>query len=215
MPARTFGDLFKQLRGKLGLGLREFCMKNKFDPGNISKLERSKLPPPGDEALKRYAKALRLKEGSDQWREFFDLAAAARRRIPKDIGEDEELLARMPLLFRSLRDRGKMGTYAMVHLLKDTLARNASDFTVASGNPPYCCVGGEISFLGKQTITPSEADRLMRSVASDDHQQALHKTGHVEFGFAFEDVARFRVSALYKDVASGPVMRLFVISRNI
>lgn len=44
-----------------------------------------------------------LKEGSDEWVTFFDLAAVARQAIPADIMADEGLVKRLPLVFRTLR----------------------------------------------------------------------------------------------------------------
>ena len=93
MGRKGFGDYFKELRIERGLTLRAFCRKNGFDPGNLSRLERGLLPPPASEAkLKEYAKALGLKQGSDQWYELFDRAAAERGRLPKDILADEDVL---------------------------------------------------------------------------------------------------------------------------
>ena len=99
-----FGSFFKQKRIELGLTLREFCRKNGYDPGNISKIERGVLPPPhGDELKEKYATALQLKRGTDDWLTFFDLAAAELGQVPEDIMSDEELLRRLPLLFRTVR----------------------------------------------------------------------------------------------------------------
>ena len=55
------------------------------------------------EKLAAYAKALGLRKGSDGWYTFFDLAAATRGQIPQDFVDDETLLARLPILFRTLR----------------------------------------------------------------------------------------------------------------
>ena len=86
----SWGEFFKQQRLARGLtlpdrqaGLRQFCRRYGFDPGNLSKLERGLLPPPRDkDRLTRYARALGLKENSDTWYEFFDRAAIARGQIP-------------------------------------------------------------------------------------------------------------------------------------
>ena len=48
-------------------------------------------------------RALKLKKGTDEWQRFFDLAAVSRREIPEDIMSDEELVKRLPLVFRTLR----------------------------------------------------------------------------------------------------------------
>lgn len=104
--SNAFGEFFKVKRQALGLTLREFCLKHKLDPGNLSRLERGLLPPPQDrDRLEEYAKYLGLKSGSDDWYTFFDLAAAAKGRIPEEILEDKEVVAKLPLVFRMLRGK--------------------------------------------------------------------------------------------------------------
>lgn len=83
---------------------REFCAANGFDPGNLSKLERGKLPPPkARDKLEAYATALGLEEGTSEWHEFFDRAAADRGEIPADVMADSRVVDQLPVLFRSLR----------------------------------------------------------------------------------------------------------------
>lgn len=101
---KTFGSYFKEKRIKLKLTLRRFCEEHDIDPGNLSKIERGVLPPPKDEILKKYAHYLKLKEGTDEWYEFFDLAAAESGRLPKELRE-KEIVARMPFLFRTIRGK--------------------------------------------------------------------------------------------------------------
>ena len=104
MAAKTFGDFFKEQRIKRRLTLRQFCQQFGFDPGNISKLERGLLSPPHlKEKLQEYASALGLKKESKEWYEFFDLASAHRGKIPEEIMKDKELVAKLPMFFRTLR----------------------------------------------------------------------------------------------------------------
>lgn len=99
-----FGAYFRERRARLSLPLRQFCLDNGFDPGNVSRLERGRLAPPAsDDKLRGYARALRLKKGSEEWITFFDLAAVARREIPEDLMADEDIVRRLPLVFRTLR----------------------------------------------------------------------------------------------------------------
>jgi transcriptional regulator with XRE-family HTH domain len=101
---KTFGDFFKQLRKKKRITLREFCIKAQADPANISRLERGAMPPPQDtDILERYADALGIRTGSDDWYTFLDLAAADRGIIPKDIMSDREAVRMLPAFFRTLR----------------------------------------------------------------------------------------------------------------
>lgn len=100
----AFGDMFKELRIARRVTLRAFCLEHGLDPGNTSKLERGRLAPPdSDQALAQYADWLGLENGSEERTRFFDLAKAERGRIPADLLEDEELVEKLPVLFRMIR----------------------------------------------------------------------------------------------------------------
>ena len=101
-----FASMLKRIRLRHGVTLREFCLKNGFDPGNYSRLERGLFPPPENhELLERYAIALGIKPGSDEWLELFDFAAAERGRIPDDIMSDKEVVDKLPVFFRTIRGK--------------------------------------------------------------------------------------------------------------
>lgn len=104
MSANGFGKLMKSLRQKAGKTMQDFCLENGFDPGNYSRLERGMfLPPQKEELLEKYARAFGLVRGSDEWLEFFDVAAASRGQLPCDLSDNERLLEKLPVLFRTLR----------------------------------------------------------------------------------------------------------------
>ena len=101
---RHFGGFLEILRQRNHLTLREFCRRACCDPANISRVERGLMPPPkGREILERYATALGLERGSDDWLTFFDLAAADQGMMPADIMENEALVRALPVFFRTLR----------------------------------------------------------------------------------------------------------------
>lgn len=102
----TFGEFFKAKRIELGQTLREFCKLHGLDAGNISKIERGVLSPPeAKEKLGQYCECLGIKEGSSDWYEFFDLAAAAKGSIPADLRTDQRVLDALPIIFRTFRNR--------------------------------------------------------------------------------------------------------------
>ena len=102
----TFGEFFRQLRIQRRETLRGFCRRNGLDAGNMSKLERGRLrPPQSHEKLEQYAAALGIPEGSDDWYMFFDLAYVAAGRIPPALLTDEQVMARLPLVFRTLNKK--------------------------------------------------------------------------------------------------------------
>ena len=124
--ASTFGSYFKQMRTGKGWSLRRFCEKHGYDPGNISRLERGVFAPPeSPQKLRQYATALALKEGSEEWIEFFDRAAAVRGQLPADLQADESLLGRLPVLFRTLR--GRKVTPEKLDQLVELIRRGHSD----------------------------------------------------------------------------------------
>lgn len=102
----AFGEAIKARRSQLRLTLREFAKRSEMDPGNASKIERGRLAPPqGEETLARIATALELPEGSDERQLLLDLAAVGNGRVPTDILTDEDAIARLPVLFRTIRNK--------------------------------------------------------------------------------------------------------------
>jgi transcriptional regulator with XRE-family HTH domain len=124
----NFAQFFHQKRRATGLSLRKFCLKHGFHAGNISKLEQGILPAPrSQEKLQRYAEALEIPTHSDDWIQFFDLAALSTQRIPSDIASDEEVLQFMPVLFGAIRDtkghRDKTAEREMLQSLAESLRK--------------------------------------------------------------------------------------------
>ena len=106
----AFAKLFKEQRIRLHKTLRQFCAENGFEPDNVSRLERGLLPPPrSKEKLTRYAQALGIEPGSDEWLEFFDLAALEAGRLPKHVLDDQEVVQKLPVFFRTIRNREMAG----------------------------------------------------------------------------------------------------------
>jgi transcriptional regulator with XRE-family HTH domain len=105
--AANFGSFFMAKRKALKKNLREFCRENGFDAGNLSKIERGiATPPQGKEKRLQYASAIGIKEGTDEWLEFCDLATIAAGKIPARIVSDKDLMNAMPVLFRSIDREG-------------------------------------------------------------------------------------------------------------
>ena len=106
-----------------------------------------------------------------------------------------------------------MAKYEMVSLIRMLIDREGSDLHLAVDNPPVGRVHGHLQFFGEEPLTAEDTERLMKSIASVDNQQELQEVGGSDFGFAFEDVARFRVSIFKQKGYVGLVLRL--IPNNI
>ncbi|MEK7795600.1 MAG: type IV pilus twitching motility protein PilT [Candidatus Hydrogenedentota bacterium] len=103
--------------------------------------------------------------------------------------------------------------YEMVSLLRMLIDREGSDLHLAVENPPVGRVHGHLVHFGDEPLRPEDTERLMKSIASVDNQQELQEVGGSDFGFAFEDVARFRVSVFKQRGNIGLVLR--IIPRRI
>ena len=102
--ATTFGQFLRERRGRIGVGLREFCADIKLDPSSYSKYERDILSPPGHDVLKRIARGLKIPVAGPEWREMTDLASAGRGELPADLMRDERLVAALPAFYQHLRN---------------------------------------------------------------------------------------------------------------
>ena len=97
--------------------------------------------------------------------------------------------------------------YDMVSLLRMLIDREGSDLHLAVDDPPVGRVHGHLQYFGDDPLTSEDTERLMKSIASVDNQQELQEVGGADFGFAFEDIARFRVSIFKQRGNVGLVLR--------
>ncbi len=101
-----------------------------------------------------------------------------------------------------------MASYEMVSLLRMLIDRDGSDLHLSVDNPPVGRVHGHLQYFGESILTGEDTERLMKSIASVDNQQELQEVGGSDFGFAFEDIARFRVSIFKQKGYVGLALRL-------
>jgi twitching motility protein PilT len=92
-------------------------------------------------------------------------------------------------------------------LLEAVVKYDASDLHLAVGKPPTVRVRGEMHNLGTTLLTPDDTISLMKSITSERHQQQLGEQGGADFGFAFGEAARFRVSIFKQKGHVGLVLR--------
>jgi twitching motility protein PilT len=79
-------------------------------------------------------------------------------------------------------------------LLQACVKQGASDIHIVVGQPPVFRLHGRMRKLDTKTLEPDDTMALMKSIAPDRCQRELQENGSSDFGFAFGDLARFRVS---------------------
>jgi twitching motility protein PilT len=87
-----------------------------------------------------------------------------------------------------------MGTLLIDKLLHTVVKRKASDLHITVGQPPVLRLDGRLKRLETKVLEPEDTMALMKSIAPERSQQELQEVGGADFGFAFGDMARFRVS---------------------
>jgi twitching motility protein PilT len=95
----------------------------------------------------------------------------------------------------------------MTELLQLVVDEGASDLHVEVDAPPMLRVHGELTPLEVNPLTAEDTENMIKSIASEAHMQAIQECGSVDFGFAFGEQARFRVSAFKQKGHYGTVLR--------
>lgn len=87
-----------------------------------------------------------------------------------------------------------MATVLIDKLLQAAVKQGASDIHIVVGQPPVFRLHGRMRKLETKVLDPDDTMALMKSIAPDRCQRELQEAGGSDFGFAFGDLARFRVS---------------------
>lgn len=98
-------------------------------------------------------------------------------------------------------------SYEMNDLLDLMVDQNASDLHLQVGQPPSLRLSGSMTPIDGAALTPSDTEKLMLSITPDAHISAVKLNGGADFGFAFGEKARFRVSVLKAKGNYGLVLR--------
>ena len=98
--------------------------------------------------------------------------------------------------------------YTMEDLMQAACDNGASDIHIEVGNPPLLRVHGELEKLDMEPLQPEDTEQLMRSIATEAQIESVYNNGGSDFGYAFQDQARFRVSVYKQKGMIGLVLRL-------
>ena len=87
-----------------------------------------------------------------------------------------------------------MATVLIDKLLEACVKQGASDIHITVGQPPVFRLHGRLRRLETKVLEAEDTVGLMKSIAPERCQRELQEVGTSDFGFAFADKARFRVS---------------------
>jgi twitching motility protein PilT len=98
-------------------------------------------------------------------------------------------------------------SYEMNDLLDLMVDQGASDLHLQVHQPPTIRLSGSMTPIDGPPLTPSDTEKLMLSITPDSHISNVKLNGGSDFGFAFGEKARFRVSVMKAKTNYGMVLR--------
>src|SRR6478735_8011755 len=98
-------------------------------------------------------------------------------------------------------------TIQIDRLLETTVRRGASDLHLAVGKPPSLRLHGRIRELQTKPLEAEDTMALMKSITPERIQQEFEEEGSGDFGFAYGEEARFRVSVFKQKGVASLVLR--------
>ena len=101
-----------------------------------------------------------------------------------------------------------MATVNMDRLLQACVSQGGSDIHLVIGRSPVLRIDGQLRSLETKVLEPDDTVALMKSITPERNQQELQEEGGTDFGFAYRDVARFRVSVFRQKGHITVVLRL-------
>ncbi|MCP4836347.1 MAG: PilT/PilU family type 4a pilus ATPase [Phycisphaera sp.] len=101
-----------------------------------------------------------------------------------------------------------MSTIQIDRLLDTVVKQSCSDLHLTTGRPPTVRLHGSLRNLQTKTLESDDMVALMKSVTPEKNQQELQEMGSTDFGFAYGDAARFRVSVFRQRGDIAMVLRL-------
>ncbi len=100
-----------------------------------------------------------------------------------------------------------MASIQIDRLLETCIKKNASDLHLAVGKPPVLRLHGHMRELQTKVLDAEDTAALLKSITPERIQQEYEETGSGDFGFAYGEEARFRVSVFKQKGVASMVLR--------
>lgn len=98
-------------------------------------------------------------------------------------------------------------SYEINQLLESMVDQGASDLHIQVGQSPSMRIHGSMTPVDGPKLDSEDAEALVKSITSEKQMEKVQASGGADFGFAFGDKARFRVSVLRAKGSLGMVLR--------
>lgn len=96
----------------------------------------------------------------------------------------------------------------MDDLLRQAVAREASDLHITVGVPPVLRLNGNLIHTSYPVLMPADTDKLLADITNEEQRSKFHEQGEIDFSYAIQGVSRFRVNAFRQRGATALVIRV-------
>jgi len=103
--------------------------------------------------------------------------------------------------------KAAVGTIQIDKLLTAAVMQGVSDIHITVGLPPVFRMSGAMTPQNTKVLTAEDTNGLMKAITPERCQAELAEKGGADFGFAFKDMARFRVSVFKQRGTVAMVLR--------
>lgn len=96
----------------------------------------------------------------------------------------------------------------MEELLRAAVIKKASDLHITVGVPPIVRIHGELTPLDYPKLLPPDTEQLLQQITTQSQLQRIKEKGDLDFSYAIQGLARFRVNAFHQRGSIAIVARL-------
>ncbi len=93
-------------------------------------------------------------------------------------------------------------------LLREAVARKASDLHITVGIPPVLRIDGNLVRTDLPSLKPDDTDNLLATIAGESQLAAFVDWGEIDFSYSIPGLSRFRVNAFRQRGATAIAVRI-------
>jgi len=96
----------------------------------------------------------------------------------------------------------------MIELLRQTVARHASDLHISIGRPPVMRIHGELEPQKDfKVLDAAETEQLISQIINEEQRKELDETLELDCSYSIPNVSRFRVNVFFRNGGMGAAIR--------
>lgn len=95
----------------------------------------------------------------------------------------------------------------IAELLAFSVKNNSSDLHLSAGMPPMIRVDGELRRINVSNLSHEQVKDIIYSIMNDNQRKYYEEHLEIDYSFAIEDLARFRVNAFNQERGASAVFR--------